>query len=237
MSGHLSPSRNKGRRIGLLYLLVSLPGAFALLYVPGKLIVNGNALATAGNIAAHETLFRLGIVAHIASQILFLWVALALYDLLKGINSRHASLMFGLIAVSVPISLLNELNSIGALALIRGAYFLGVIEKVDRDALAMLLLNLHGEGIGIAAIFWGLWLFPLGLLVYRSELFPRILGILLVSNCLAYLINSFTSLLVPQYGGVVARWVLPLTFGELAFILWLLIMGTKPNMSAVQAGA
>jgi Domain of unknown function (DUF4386) len=224
--------KNPGRFAGLLYVLVSIPGAFALLYVPNKLIVHGNATATAQNIAASETLFRLGIAPELISQILFMWVALALYDLLKGVNRRHAAVMLTLIVVSIPIALLNELNAIAALILVRGADFLSIFDKSQRDALAMLFLNLHSHGLGIAAIFWGLWLFPLGLLVYRSGFLPRILGVLLMANCFSYVVNSFTSLIVPQYADIVSRWMMPLGFGELFFMFWLLIMGAKPKVFA-----
>jgi hypothetical protein len=191
----------------LLYALISIPGFFALIYVPNKLIVHGNATATAANIAASEALFRLGIACNLISQILFMWVALALYDLLKGVNRRHASLMLTLIVVSIPIALLNELNSIGALILVRGADFLSIFEKPQRDALAMLFLNLHYHGFVVAEIFWGLWLFPLGLLVYRSGFRPRFLGVLLILDCFRYVVNSFTSILLPQYADIVSRWM------------------------------
>jgi len=221
--------KNPGRFAGLLYVLVSIPGVFALIYVPNKLIVSGNATATAGNIAASETLFRFGIAGNLISEILFMWVALALYDLFKGVNRRHASLMLGLIVVSIPIALLNELNSIAALILVRGADFLSVFDKPQRDALAMLFLKLHGQAFLIAEIFWGLWLFPLGLLVYRSGFLPRILGVLLVAKCFYFVAISLTSLLVPQYEDLVHRWTRPLHFGELIFMFWLLIMGAKPQ--------
>jgi len=231
----MNSAKNPGRWVGLLYLLVSIPGAFALVYVPQKLIVHGNATATVSNIAASESLFRAGIACNLISQILFMWVVVAVYDLLKTVNQRHASLMLGLFVVSVPIALFNELNSIAALTLIRGADFLSVFEKPQRDALAMLFLSLHGRGFVIAEIFWGLWLFPLGLLVYRSGLFPRVLGILLMLNCFTYVVNSFTSLLSPQYADVVSRWIKPLGFGELIFMFWLLIMGVKPKPLVVLA--
>jgi hypothetical protein len=224
----MSSAKNPGRFVGLLYALISTPGVFALLYVPGKLIVHGDATATANNIAASETLFRLGIAGQLISQILFMWVALALYDLLKGVNQRHASVMLTLIVVSIPIALLNELNSIAALILVRGTDFVSIFEKPQRDALAMLFLTLHSRGLTIAAIFWGLWLFPLGLLVYRSGFFPRILGVLLVANCFSYVVTSFTTLILPQHESIVDRWMTPFQFGELLFMLWLLIMGAKP---------
>ncbi len=165
----MSSTKNPGRFAGLLYILMSIPGVFAMMYVPGKLIVHGNATATANNIAASETLFRLGIAAQLIGQAGFIFVALALYHLLKGVNRRQVSLMVTLIVVSIPIAFLNELNSIAALVLVRGPDFLSIFEKPQRDALAMLFLNLHGHGFVVAEIFWGLWLFPLGLLVYRSQ--------------------------------------------------------------------
>jgi hypothetical protein len=227
--GQMSATRNPGRFAGLLYLLASIPGVFALIYVPSKLIVHGNATATAHNIAASELLFRLGIAANLIGQAGFIFVALALYDLLKGVNQRRALLMVTLIVVSIPIAFLNELNAIAALVLVRGADFLSLFDRPQRDALAMLFLNLHGRGFDVAGIFWGLWLFPLGLLVYRSSFLPRILGIVLMVNCFAYPVNSFTSLVLPQYEGIVSQWTSPLQFGELVFMLWLLIMGAKPK--------
>ncbi|HXM13373.1 MAG TPA: DUF4386 domain-containing protein [Terriglobales bacterium] len=231
----MSSTSNRGRLVGLLYLLVSIPGFFALIYIPSKLIVHGNAAATASNIAASETLFRIGIACNLISQILFIWVAVALYDLLQSVNRRNALVMVGLIVVSVPIALLNELNAIAAIILVRGADFLALYDQPQRNALAMLFLNLHNQGFVVAEIFWGLWLFPLGLLVYRSGFLPRILGILLLLNCLSYVVNSLTSILAPQHGHIVSQWMKPLGFGELIFMFWLLLMGVKPKQLEAEA--
>src|SRR5580704_799459 len=228
-------TNNPGRFAGLLYVLLSIVGFFAMEYVPSKLIVHGNEAATASNIAASETLFRLGIAAQLIGQAGFIFVAMALYDLLKGVNRRHASLMVTLIVVSVPIAFLNELNSIAALVLVRGADFLSIFEKPQRDALAMLFLNLHHYGFVVAEIFWGLWLFPLGLLVYRSRFLPRFLGVWLAIAGFAWLILSLTGVLLPQYQGKVDTYSQPAFFGELAFMFWLAIRGAKP--SAVGAAA
>jgi Domain of unknown function (DUF4386) len=233
----MSFTQNPGRRAGVLYLLVSIPAFFALMYVPGKIIVHGNPAATIANIAASETLFRLGIAANLISQGLFILVALALYDLLKGVNQRHAALMVILIAVSIPISFLNELNAIATLVLLHGADFLSKFEKPQLDALAILFFKLRGHGFDIAAIFWGLWLFPMGLLVYRSGFFPRILGVLLIANCFTYVVNSLTSLVLPQYEDIVSSWMMPFGFGELLFMFWLLIMGAIPKPSAGPASS
>jgi Domain of unknown function (DUF4386) len=225
-------TKNPGRFAGLLYLLGSIPGWFAIEYVPSKLLVAGNATATANNIAGHELLFRLGIAANLICQTLFIFVAFALYHLFKGINQRHAVLMVTLLVVSVPIAFLNELNAIAALVLVRGTDFLSLFDKSQRDALAMLFLNLHRGGIHIAEVFWGLWLLPLGMLVYRLGFLPRILGVLLMVACFAYLANSFTRLLLPGYADVVYQWISPLLSAELWFILWLLIKGANPEPMA-----
>jgi len=224
----MSSTKNPGRFAGLLYLLTSIVGFFAMGYVPGKLIVHGNAAATANNIAASETLFRLGIAGELIGMAGFIFVALALYDLLKEVNRRHASLMVTLIVVSIPIAFLNELNSIAALVLVRGADFLSIFEKPQRDALAMLFLNLHRYGFVLAEIFWGLWLFPLGLLVYRSRFLPRFLGVWLALAGFAWVILSLTGVLLPQYLDKVDTISQPALFGEVALMLWLVIKGARP---------
>ena len=224
----MNSTKNPGRFAGLLYVVMSIFGFFAMGYVPSKLIVHGNATATASNIAASETLFRLGIVAQLIGMVGFIFVALALYDLLKGVNRRHASLMVLLIVVSVPIAFLNEMNSIAALVLVRGADFLSIIEKPQREALALLFLNLHFQGLVVDEIFWGLWLFPLALLVYRSRFLPRFLGVWLALAGFAWVILSLTGVLLPQYYDKVFTFTQPAVFGELAFMFWLLIKGARP---------
>jgi hypothetical protein len=224
----MSSTRNPGRFAGLLYVLFSIPGFFAMVYVPSKLIVHGNATATASNIASHETLFRLGIAGQLVCQAGFIFVALALYDLLKGVNQRHASLWVILAVVAIPIAFLNELNSIAALVLVRGAEFLSLVERPQRDALAMLFLNLHFQGLVVDEIFWGLWLLPLALLVYRSRFLPRFLGVWLALAGFAWVILSLTGVLSPQYYDKVFTFTQPAVFGEIAFMLWLVIKGVRP---------
>jgi Domain of unknown function (DUF4386) len=231
----MDSTRNPGRLAGLLYVVMSIFGFFAMMYVPSKLIVHGNATATANNISASETLFRLGIASELIGYAGFVFVALALYDLLKGVNRRQASLMVILIVVSVPIAFVNELNSIAALVLVRGADFLSIFEKSQREALAMLALNLHFYGFVVAGIFSGLWLFPLGLLVYRSRFLPRFLGVWLIIGGLGWVILSLTGVLLPQYYDKVFTYCQPAFFGEVAFMLWLLIKGARPP--AIDAAA
>jgi len=228
----MSSATNPGRFAGWLYILTSIFGFFAMGYVPDNLIVHGNAAATASNIVAHETLFRLGIAAELIGMAGFIFVADALYDLLKGVNRRHASLMVTLIVVSVPIAFVNELNSIAALVLVRGGDFLSAFESPQRHAAAMFFLNLHGRGFVVAEIFWGLWLFPLALLVYRSRFLPRFLGVWLALAGVAWVIVSLTGILLPQYQDNVYGYAQPAILGEIAFMLWLTIKGARPSMDA-----
>jgi hypothetical protein len=228
----MTSATNPGRFAGWLYILTSIFGFFAMGYVPDNLIVHGNAAATASNIVAHETLFRLGIAAELIGMAGFIFVADALYDLLKGVNRRHASLMVTLIVVSVPIAFVNELNSIAALVLVRGGDFLSAFESPQRYAAAMFFLNLHGRGFVVAEIFWGLWLFPLALLVYRSRFLPRFLGVWLALAGVAWVIVSLTGILLPQYQDHVYGYAQPAILGEIAFMLWLTIKGARPSMDA-----
>jgi len=133
-----------------------------------------------------------------------------------------------LIVVSIPIAFVNELNSIAALVLVRGADFLSVFDKAQRDALAMLFINLHNRGFSVAEIFWGLWLFPLGLLVYRSRFLPRFLGVWLAIAGFAWVTLSLTGVLLPQYVDKVYTYSQPAFFGEIALMLWLVIKGARP---------
>ena len=224
----MNATRNPGRYAGVLYVLTSVVGFFSMGYVPKQLIVTGDAAATAANILASENLFRLGIAAQLVGQAAFIFVAIALYDLLKGVDRRQAKLMVLLIVVSVPIVFLNEVNSFAAVALVRGADFLAVVERPQREALAMLFLHLHGRGILVAEIFWGLWLFPLGKLVYRSQFLPRFLGVWLALAGIAWLVLSLTGMLRPEYQGAVYSYGQPAFMGEVAFMLWLAITGAIP---------
>jgi hypothetical protein len=221
----MNSTKKQARVAGFLYLLASIPGAFCLIYIPSRFIVSGDAAATANKIAASESLFRFGILSELAGFIGFIFVARALYGLFAGVSKAHASLMVTLIVVSIPISLLNVLNETVALTLIRGANFLSVFDKPQRDALALLFLHLHFDGITVAQIFWGLWLIPFGTLVLKSGFLPKILGVLLIVACFGYLANSISDLgLLPK---VVSRVVGQLTICELPIIFWLLIVGAK----------
>jgi hypothetical protein len=226
----VSSTHNPGRAAGFLYLLLVIFAPVRLIYIPSKLFVAGNATATANNIATHETLFRLGIVSDLFCGTILIFLVLALYRLFKGVDQNQAVLMVILGGVlPAAIDFFNVLNDAAALVLVRGADFLSVFEKPQRDALAMLFVRLHHHEIVAAEILWGLWLFPLALLVYRSRFLPRFLGVWLIINGFAYLILSFTGLLLPQYEDMFSNIAFPAELGEVALMLWLLIKGAKPQ--------
>ena len=223
----MHPTDKAARTAGAIYLSMVVTGPFSLIYIPNTLIVRGNATATANNILAHETLFRLGIVADLITSVIFICLVLALYRLLSGVNQTHSSLMVALVLVSAAVGFINVLNNIAALTLFRGADFLAVLDKPQRDALAMLFIRLHGQGNVINEIFWGLWVLPFGVLVMKSRFLPRILGVWLIINGFAYVVLSFIGLLSPQYYDVAFRDAFPVLLGELAIMLWLVIKGAK----------
>ncbi|HKW57793.1 MAG TPA: DUF4386 domain-containing protein [Candidatus Acidoferrum sp.] len=223
----MTSTKKTARLAGVLYLVNGITGFFGIVYVPGKLIVSGNAAATAGRILASEKLFRLGVASELICAVEFVFLLWVLYRLLGGVNKTHASLMVLLGLAFVPVMVVNTISEIEALALLHGADFLSAFGPSQRQDLAMLFLDLHGYGYVVGWIF-GLWLFPVGLLVYRSGFLPRILGVLLIAACFGYLADSLVPLLLPNYGDVVGQIAsIPLTLGEPAIILWLLIMGAK----------
>ena len=223
--------QKSARIAGLLYLVVALTGPFVLIYVPGKLFVSGDATATAANIMAHQSLFRAYIVVGLFSELFFVLTVLALYRLLKEVDRQLATLMVVLVLVAAPLAFLSVANQIATLAFVRGADLLAVFDKPQRDALATLLINVDRLGVPVSEMFWGLWLLPLALLVYRSGFLPRILGGWLFLNGIGYVITSLTGMLLPEHLEIVRTMTFPLLLGEVAFLLWLLIMGAKQRPS------
>lgn len=223
----MDPRKKTARIAGAIYLSMVITGPFSLIYVPGKLIVRGDATATAANVLAHDTMFRFAIAAGLFGQVIFICLAIALYRLLSDVSKDWARLMVGFVLVSAAVGFLDELNNLGARILFHGGDFLSVFDKTQLDALGMLFIRLHGQGIMIAEIFWGLWLFPFGLLVFRSGFLPRFIGVWLMINCFGYVILSMTSLFFPAYNDKLFVWLQPVLFGELAIMLYLLIKGAR----------
>ena len=224
-----SPKKT-ARIAGALYLVVVLTGMFALLYVPSKLIVWTDATATFNNIKNSETLFKLGIYAGILCYTAFLLLPLVLYTLFQHINKTHAMAMVALALTSVPISLFNLTHKLAVLTLISKP---DLFSATDLPKQVLLQLEYYNNGIDVAAVFWGLWLFPFGYLVFKSGMLPKVLGILLMAGCFGYIINITGGLLIPGYSelGISGYISLPSALGEIGTCLWLLIAGVRVKNS------
>jgi len=227
----MSSARNPGRVTGLWYLLLVLLGPLRLIYVPNKLFVPGDAAATATNIAAHEWLFRFGMLSDLLGAVVLIFLVLAFYRLFKGVD-QHLAVLLVIVGGVMPalINFVNVVSDAGALMVARGggADFLSVFDKPQRDALVMLFVRLHHHQVVAAEVLWGLWLFPMGALTYKSGFLPRFIGVWLILNGIAYLVLSLTGLFFPDYQDKVFLFSQPALFGELAMMLWLVIKGAKP---------
>jgi hypothetical protein len=228
----MDSTKKQARIAGLLYALVALTAPVGLIYVPAKLFVPGDATATADHIRASAWLLRMGIASELFHQTIEVFLVLVLYVLFRVVNKSLARQMAVLGLMPIPIVFLNVLGEIAALILLSGANFLAVFDKPQLDALAMLFIRLHGQGLQVASIFWGLWLFPFGLLIMRCGFIPKVLGILVIVAGVGYLLGSFTSLILPHPVGILSDIAGILTLGEPPIILWLLIWGAKAQSSA-----
>ena len=204
------------RLAGGLDLAMMPFGFFGIVYVPMALVVPGDAPATAENITTSELLFRSGVVSHLIAQIIFIFLVLTLFRLLERVNKRHAVLMVVLALVGIPMAALSDVNHLAVLEVLGGA-------GEDAFTRMMLFLEMREQGILVTQIFWGLWLMPLGLLVFESGFLPKLLGILLAIAGAGYAIDSATQLLFPD-----VTTISQFTFvGEVLFTLWLLIKGVN----------
>jgi len=222
----MNSTKATARRAGALYFLFLIVGLVDMYGFP-RFIVPGDATATARNIIAAELTYRVGILTDFVSLLLFIFLVVSLYNLLKSVHKWHAMIMVLLVSVGVSIGLASLLNKIAPLILLSGADYLAVFTKPQLDALALGFLSLNSNGNTIAAAFWGLWLFPFGILVIKSGFFPRILGILLMVAGFGLLTMSVTSIVLPAYEHVVSRAMMPLGLGEFPIIFWLLIKGAE----------
>jgi len=230
----MSSPRNPGRVVGYWYLLLVLLGPLRLIYIPSKLFVHGDAAATASNIAAHQWLFRFGMLSDLVGAVVLIFLVLAFYRLFKEVDHELAVLLV-IVGGVMPalINFVNVVSDAGALMVAQsggtgGPDFLSVFDKPQRDALVLLFIRLHHAQIVAAEVLWGLWLFPMGALAYKSRFVPRFIGVWLIVNGVAYLILSLTGLFFPDAQDKAFAYSQPALFGELAIMLWLVIKGANP---------
>jgi len=229
------PAKRDARIAGWLYLLFVAPGPFCLLYVPNKILVRGDAAATAANVLAHEMLLRTSVVIWLLGMALWIVMALALYRLFNGVSKALSSLLVIFVALSAGIGFLNELNNLAAIVVLRGHEFVGTLTQPQREAVAMLFLRLHGQGNAVNEMFWGLWLLPFGLLIARSHFIPRLLGVWLLLDGLAWMGLSMVALLAPSYNDLAFKVAQPALFAEAAVMLWLITIGVRASATKRRA--
>lgn len=210
-----------------LYPLWMVVGLFSIMFVPSKLIVWGNAAETASNIVSNELLFSAGIVGSLITQLIFLFAALLLYKVFEKVNKDQSLLMLIFVIIGVPIAMLNTLNRVAALLLAKGTEYFSSIDPAQLQSQMMFFLDLNNQGAIIAAIFWGLWLFPLGYLIYKSGYFPKWIGISVIIGGFGYFLGSLSYFLLPSSLSIIHEAFDILTFGEMIFIFWIIIRGAK----------
>jgi hypothetical protein len=210
--------RQLARTAGVLYLVVAILGGLAELYVRATIVDPDSASTTAQNIRDSAGLFRFGFIADLFQATVFLLLAMALYVLLRRFGEPVGRAMVVFVAISVAIMCLNLLNQLTALTIATGE------SAVHDDAMVGLFTEMHANGYLIAQIFFGLWLWPLGVLVLRSGWFPRALGWLLIVAAACYLVDTLLLFAIPDFSSTLnGILVLPAAVAELWMVVWLLI--------------
>src|SRR5437879_8667738 len=237
-----SPKRI-ARIAGVLYLLVGIFGGFAEGFVEPKMYVAGDAATTAGNVVSNTGLVRLGVVSDLLDQTFFVFLALTLYVLLKHVHQSVARGVLVLVALAAGITCLNTVFLFEALRVATGAVDLSAFGPAGSNAMVLLLLDAQHYGILVAQIFFGLWLVPLGYLAYRSGMFPKALGVVLIAGGVCYLVDLLLACLVPDFAlgePIQAYVVVPTTaiagISMVIFLLVVVVRNVKPG-NRILAGA
>lgn len=222
------------RLAGVLYLVVLVTGAPPELLVRSRLMVAGDATATADNIRESVTLVRLAAVSDLVNIVAFLGVALVLYGLLRRLHGGAARAMLAFNAVSVGIMALNTVHHLGAMLAATRPELVEALGAESADGMAMLFLQLHSLGFSVAEIFFGLWLFPLGWMLWHWRAAPRVIAGLLMVGSVGYLANVVATLTAPGLETALTPILTtPPALAETALLLWLMARGLRlPDRAA-----
>jgi hypothetical protein len=212
---------------GVLYLMIAVLAGFVHFYVPGKLIVPGDAGATASTIMASEGLFRMSIASEFVILLSEIVLSVLLYVLLKPVNKTLSLIAAVSRLAMTTIHGVNLLNHFFVLLLVGGAGYLTVFQPDQLNALVTLFLDSYSYGYTIGIVFFTLHTFTLAYLIFKSGYFPKILGVLFMIAALGYLIDGFSHVLIAGYVKGPAYLALPIAIAEIAFPLWLLIKGVN----------
>ena len=231
----MNDERRQARLAGLLYFLVALIAPYGLIVVPARLWVSGDAQATAQRIAANPGVLHLGIATELVHQTIEVFMVLVLYQLFKPVHRMLARQMLVLGLVPIPMVFLNVLGEVAASIFANGPTWLHAFDRAQLDALALLAMQLHAHGLQLAAVFWGLWLLPLGLLSLRSGFIPKVFGASAIAGGIGYVLGATTDLVAPQLQSALATPAFVLQLGEPAMILWLLLGGATRGRAPAPA--
>jgi hypothetical protein len=223
---------------GVLYLMIIVIGFCSQFFVRDKLVVSGDVTATANNIRASESLWRISIAAELTLLACAVALTLVFYVLLRPVNKNLALLAVLFNIVEFPIEAVSKLCLFAALFFSGNADYLKAFEPHQLEALVKISLKLHDYGFGIDLVFFGCACLVYGYLLFRSGYFPRTLGVLMAIAGLSYLANSFTLILAPAYAGTIFPILVLALVGELSLCLWLMVRGvnvTKWNEKATLA--
>jgi hypothetical protein len=232
-----SPAR-KARIAGMLYLIVIVGGIFAEIGVRARLVVIGDAAATAQNILSHAMLYRVGFAVEVFYLLCNVPINLLLYDLFGFIHRRTALLMLAFSFVGTAIEGVSLLAHYAPLVILGKATYLAAFTPPQLHAAAYASLRLFEGGFAIALAFFGFFCITLGSLIARSTFFPRIIGWLLALQGSLYLIDSFASFISPAAGARVFPFLAASSLGgEISFCLWLLVMGVDAARWRAQLSA
>jgi hypothetical protein len=232
--GDLSP-RTKARIAGFLYLIVIVGGIFAEIVVRGRLVVSGDAAATAQNIVAHELLYRLGFAVEVFYLLCNVPLTFILYDLFKIVNKKLAVVMVLFSAVGTAVEGVSLLAHYAPLVFLGRTSYLSAFTQAQLQAASYLSLRMFEYGFMIALTFFGFFCFTLAYLIFRSTFFPRVIGGLLVIEGGLYLTNSFAHFIAPAIGDRVFPFLAASGIAEVSFCLWLLIVGVNVQRWREQA--
>jgi hypothetical protein len=222
-----SPKRI-ARIAGVLYLFVGIFGGFAEGFVDPKMYVAGNATATVANVVANSALVRMGVVAHLLDGTFFVFLAMTLYNLLQHVNKGVARAMLILVALATSIICLNAVFQFEGLRVATNISYSAAFGIAGSNAIVLLLLDMQHYGTLIAQVFFGLWLIPLGYLTYKSELFHKWLGVILVAGGVCYIIDLLAAFLFPGFGQKIHGFVIiPSAIAEISMVIYLLVVGVK----------
>jgi Domain of unknown function (DUF4386) len=218
-----------------LYLIVIAGGIFAEIFVRGRLVVHGDAAATAHNIVTHELLYRLGFAVEVFYCACNVPLILIFYNLFKVVNRNVSLLMVFFSLAGTTIESVSLLAHFAPLVLLGGGHQLSALTAEQLQASAYVSLELFEYGFAICLVFFGFYCLSLGYLIFRSTFFPRIIGVLLAIEGLFYLTNSFALFLAPGIAARVFPYLAASGVAEISLCLWLLVIGVNEQRWREQA--